>query len=250
MSYCCLVFMKSIVSYLKPYFGVVIQKVVLVKGHKVGVFTFYQGNLGNWKRLRLYSNFAAVWIVFMQIFVVNLKKLDLQIPLQSDRGSRALCFPLLLVWCYWDQWDQIYSTSTAGISNICPYSIFFLALFSPQTRRRIPRSARSTLSHAKTRTLPIVSTKGNALWSKPWRDPTNTAGKSPARKGQKTLLTEGGSVRKKNYGRSGVECWMESNGIFFSPTQLRLSQLVGFLVVCDNHIQKYVNKRSNILIFS
>lgn len=41
---------------------------------------------------------------------------------------------------------------------------------------------------------------------------------------------------------------LETNGIF-SPIQLHSSQLMGFLLVCDNHILEYVNTRSNVLIF-
>lgn len=153
--------------------------------------------------------------------------------LQSHGSLHALCFPFLLVcvWCYWDQHDQIYFTCTVGVSDVYPNSISFLLFFSAQTPQRIPRSDLSTLSHAKTRTLHIVSTKGNALWLKPWRDPTNTAGKSPTSKCQKTLLSQGGSIRKNNK-HLGVEYWKTME--FCAPVWLHPSHLVGFLLVCDN----------------
>lgn len=155
--------------------------------------TFKQGNLGNWKWLRLSSSFAAVWFVFLQMFLANL----LRNLIANNAAIHAPCFPFLLVCvpCCRVQYNQIYLPRAIGISNIYPHSTSFLSLFPPQTPRRIPRSDLSTLSHAKTRTLHIVSTKGNALWSKPWRDPTNTAGKSS--QCHKTLLSEGGSIRKK-----------------------------------------------------
>lgn len=157
--------------------------------------------------------------------------------------SFTLCLVLL-----GPAWSNLFSMCCR---NIQYWSLqhFSPSLVSLQSLQRIPRSDRSTLSHAKTRTLRIVSTKGNALWLKPWQDPTNTAGKSPAKNYQKGLLPEGGSIRKK---KKLTFRWriLESNGIFFLLSNCIPHIWWVFLLVYDNFIWKYVNTRSYILIFS